>query len=214
MGALHRLGLLGDVHAEDRRLEGALRLFEAERIDTLLCVGDIVDGAGSVDRCCALLRGAGALSVRGNHERWLLEATMRDLPDATPRSSLASSSVELLAALPATLELETARGTLLLCHGMGDDDMHGVKPHDDGYALEVHDALQAVIRASRTAVVVAGHTHERMARTVGGVLLVNPGTLHRGFRSGAAVLDLERGELAFHDIDEHGALGASSRVRV
>ncbi|MFZ4735348.1 MAG: hypothetical protein ACOYM9_05365, partial [Bradymonadia bacterium] len=46
-----RLGLLGDIHAEDHRPTTALAVFREEGVGAILAVGDIVDGSGDVDRC-------------------------------------------------------------------------------------------------------------------------------------------------------------------
>jgi hypothetical protein len=54
---LERIGLIGDVHTEDARLERAIRELVARGAERLLCVGDIVDGPGDLARCCDLLRG-------------------------------------------------------------------------------------------------------------------------------------------------------------
>ena len=67
-----KLGLIGDVHAEDDALAQALAHFREERVDHVLCVGDIADGQGDLERCVALLEEVKALTVRGNHDRWLL----------------------------------------------------------------------------------------------------------------------------------------------
>jgi predicted phosphodiesterase len=72
---LARLGLLGDLHAEDAALALALQVFADEGVEQVLSVGDIVDGPGSVERCCELLATAGAAAVRGNHELKLACAT-------------------------------------------------------------------------------------------------------------------------------------------
>jgi predicted phosphodiesterase len=69
---IRRFGAIGDVHAEDGLLRAALSHLESAGVDALLCVGDIVDGRGDVDACCTLLAEHGVLSVRGNHERWML----------------------------------------------------------------------------------------------------------------------------------------------
>jgi hypothetical protein len=46
LGAV-RIGLIGDVHAEDGFLEIALNHLQALRVDVCLCVGDVVDGLGA-----------------------------------------------------------------------------------------------------------------------------------------------------------------------
>ncbi len=55
-----------------------LAAFADLSLDAVLCVGDVVDGGGDADRCCALLSAAAVSTVRGNHDRWFLEDTMRD----------------------------------------------------------------------------------------------------------------------------------------
>ena len=200
-----RLGLVGDIHAEDERLAAALAVFRAEGADRTLFVGDVVDGLGDVDRCCGLLAAAGALGVRGNHDRWMLAGRVRDLPRAHRLEDLAAQTVAFLEALPPVRELDTPLGLLLLCHGVGEDDMQRLRPDDDGYALASNDALTALIDAGRHALVVGGHTHERMVRRFGGLVFVNAGTLARDATPCCAVLDLADRRVRFYDLDEPAA---------
>jgi predicted phosphodiesterase len=88
-----RIGILGDVHAEDGLLERAIRELRARGAETILCVGDLADGQGDLDRCCDLLRQHDVLTVRGNHDRWLLSDLAKDLSDpaVTKRASPTSS---------------------------------------------------------------------------------------------------------------------------
>ena len=109
MGRLKRFAVVGDVHAEDESLAAVLDA--SAGTDAILCVGDVVDGHGDADRCCALLEDAGAIVVRGNHERWLLRSEMRSLPDATDVAQLSERSLAWLSSLPSTLELTTLSGT-------------------------------------------------------------------------------------------------------
>lgn len=199
-----RLGLLGDIHAEDRHLAAALGVFRAEGVDAILAVGDIVDGRGDVDRCVALLQEHRVLSVRGNHERWLLKNEMRILPEAHSLKRVSAATAGFLEALPAVLSLETAAGELLLCHGVGDDDMVRLGPDDEGYALACIDELQRILGAPAIRFVVAGHTHRRMVRAFarsGGAPLafVNAGTLRHGYDPCFAILDVHHG-VEFFDL--------------
>jgi len=197
-----RWGLVGDIHAEDERLAAALDLFRTEGMERVLFVGDVVDGVGDVDRCCALLASAGALGVRGNHDRWLLADTMRELPHAHARAELAPQSLALLEALPAVRELATPLGLALLCHGIGEHDMRRLNPDDDGYALECNDALTELVEARRHALVIGGHTHLRMVRRFGDLVFVNPGTLARDAVPCCAVLDFDARSVRFYDLDD------------
>lgn len=189
------LGLIGDVHAEDERLDAALAALRAERVDLVLCTGDLVDGHGDVDRACALLGEGRVVTVRGNHDRWIRDDTQRGLPRAHRMTQLAPASIDLLKSLPPTHSLELDGGRLLLCHGVGEDDMQRLKPEDRGYALASNDALLKVLFDASVSLMICGHTHvpmvRRFERASGKppLVVVNPGTLARDDAPGFAVLD-------------------------
>jgi putative phosphoesterase len=197
---LRRVGLVGDIHAEDVKLEAALRHLEAEAVEAILSVGDVVDGPGDPDRCCELLERHGVLAVRGNHDRWLLAGEMRELPRAHLREDLDPRSIERLATLPASQRLDTEAGALLLCHGLDDDDMARLLPWDEGYALESNDSLQRLVASGAFSVVAGGHTHRRMVRNVGGMVFVNAGTLLTEAEPCFALLDFGKRKVQFHEL--------------
>jgi predicted phosphodiesterase len=198
MSAWSRLGLLGDVHTEHKRLELALRFLRSHQVDATLCVGDVADGTGDLAECCRLLAESSVLCVRGNHDRWLLEGTMRELSDATPVAGLTTEVRSFLSSLPPTRTLETISGELLLCHGLGENDMARLLPDDFGYALESNDELHALLAAKRWSVVVGGHTHRRMVRRFGELTVINAGTLYRHHEPGFGLLDLKARSVEFY----------------
>ena len=197
--SLSLVGLLGDVHAQQYRLDAALELFDELGVDAVLCVGDIADGPGDLDKCCTLLDQGGVHTVRGNHERWLLADSMRQLPDAHRSADLSQKTLSFLAGLPATRDFMTERGPLLLCHGLGEDDMNGIKPDDHGYGLQVNDVLQSLIAGGRYRFVVNGHTHVRMVRRFGQMTIINAGTLLGDHDPCVAVADFARGDVIYYD---------------
>jgi predicted phosphodiesterase len=210
-----RLGLLGDVHAEDERLAAAFDIFEAEKVDQILCVGDVADGRGDLARCCALLHERNALTVAGNHERWLLRDTVRTLPHAHVRHALDASTLTYLEELPKTREVPTPLGMLLLCHGVGTNDMQQLRADDEGYGLHCNHDLAHLLRDNKYALVVGGHTHQRMVRRFHGkelglpggasLIFVNPGTLTRTDSPCCAVLDLDAGCVRFFALEDPAA---------
>ncbi len=193
---LRRLGLIGDVHAEDVLLECALRFLEAEGLDVIACTGDVPDGGGDIDRSCALLREHDVLTVSGNHDRWLLAGEHASLRDAT--RDLEPESRAFLASLPETMLLPTPRGGALLCHGVGEDDMAVLRPDTRGYALGAIPELRELMLDPDVSYMLGGHTHQSMVRRFVGVSVVNAGTLHRRYAPGFCIVDFAAEEVAHY----------------
>lgn len=198
---IRRFGAIGDVHGEDRFLAAAIERLDALGVDAVLAVGDVVDGRGDVERCVRLLQSRGALVVRGNHERWLLAGTMRQLPFATTSGELSDAVQAWLASLPATRTLDTSFGRLLLCHGVGEDDMTRLLPEDEGPVLTSNAALQDVL-ASGAELMVCGHTHRPMVRSIFGLVVINAGTLDRHDAPGFVHVDLDAKLARFFDLED------------
>lgn len=173
-----RIGMIGDIHAEHERLAIAITSVIAAGADRIVCTGDVVDGRGSADECVSILAGRDVVCVRGNHERWFLDGQ-------TICTTVTDASRRWLAALPKTSVIDTSLGRLVVCHGVGLDDM----------ALVVADAR----------VVVAGHTHMRDVRAVTALgrqmRWINPGALTDDRDPGWAMLDCDARTVTFWDID-------------
>jgi predicted phosphodiesterase len=85
---------------------------------------------------------------------------------------------------------------------VGEDDMQRLRPDDDDYAIRWNDPLQAMLRDGAHALMVGGHTHERMVRGFEELVVINAGTLAREQSdAGVVVLDLGAGEATFHAFD-------------
>jgi len=195
---LRRIGAIGDIHCEDAALDRALSFFDRAGVDLVVSVGDVVDGYGDADRCCELLMERGVVTVRGNHERWLLLGEMRTLPDAT--ADVTAEHRAFLASLPAVQELDTVAGKLMLCHGVGEDDMASLNPDTSGYGLMAIPSLKELMVREDLAFMLGGHTHRRMVREFSGLTVINAGTLHRDFEPCVALLDLGALFVEFHDV--------------
>lgn len=191
-----RFGLIGDVHAEDERFGVAISAFAREKVDRILCCGDLVDGHGDVDRTCSTLALHGVTTVRGNHDRWIREDELRTLPNAHRMTELSPLSIEMLKTLPRTVLIDVPGGKLLLCHGVGENDMCCLRDFDTGYALASNDDLLKVLFDASITIMVGGHTHAPMVRSFErgagkpALVVVNAGTLAREDDPGFAILDV------------------------
>jgi predicted phosphodiesterase len=204
--ALKRIGVIGDIHAEHTHLESALATLEERRVELVVATGDIADGKGSVDACCELLKAHGVVTVRGNHDRWLLAGTSRDLLDATVLAELSESSRAFLQRLPPMIELSTVQGVALLCHGIGPNDMAKVGPDDFGNAIETNDELQYLLRSGAFRWLINGHSHRRMVRAFPGLTVINAGTLRREHTPGFIEVDFEQGAVFAFEFAADGSI--------
>jgi putative phosphoesterase len=212
--SLERIGIVGDIHAETIRLEIALHFLHKKQVDCILCVGDVVDGLGNVDACCELLRENEVLIVRGNHDRWFTESDMRDLPEATQGDDVSATSKSFIKLLPPTRTLETIAGRLLLCHGLGANDMQRLTADDYGYALEVMEELHTLIRNREYQFVVNGHTHRRMVRQFKHLSIINAGTLYYAHNPCIAIADFQANQVQFYDFQEHDLVQSSELEKI
>lgn len=206
-----RIGLLGDVHADDVMLARALHLLMKRRVDKILCTGDLADGPGSLDRCCQLLIEHEVHAVRGNHDRWLIEGMYRASGNATQPADIHQTTREYVAALPPTMTIATPAGPLLLCHGLGEDDLFRLPEATP--QPEVAARLDDFVCTTDVKLVVNGHVHRAFARAWHDMVFVNAGTVSRRFGPAALVLDLAAGWVtcARFDLDD-SAIGTTART--
>lgn len=189
--SVRRLGLIGDVHAEHRRLDAALEHLLGSGVDAVCCTGDVADGAGDVDACCKLLAAADVLCVAGNHDRWLLADRMRNVPYAHRLCELSPFSCDFIESLPPTRTIATKLGDALLCHGVGENDMRKVWPGTVRMPIERSPELDALIDLGQTRFVINGHLHYRVIVNFEQLALLNAGTLKGEHRPGVSVVDFD-----------------------
>ncbi len=188
---IKRLGVIGDVHAEDERLSQALAHLDEMNLDELVCTGDIVDGAGCPNESVKLLKSAGAHTVRGNHDRWVMEDKARHVPDAHHLDDLHDETHEYLSNLPTQVRLETVNGALLLCHGVADNDLKKVWPGTERMDIERSSELDEIINDGYYRYLINGHMHFRTLMHFHGLTLINAGTLRGIHWPGFSMIDFE-----------------------
>ena len=146
---MERIGIIGDVHAEHKRLETALRVLRDEQVDVVLCTGDLADGRGDLDACCSMLKDAGVLVVAGNHDRWFLEEKVRHVEGAHFRHLVNASTVDFIAGLPRTRSVDTAFGEVILCHGVLDNDLAKIWPGSENTSCRRSSELDLLLLQRR-----------------------------------------------------------------
>ncbi len=206
---VRRIGLLGDVHAEDALLAHALAFLRTQDVDAIFCTGDLVDGEGCVDACVRLLQEHDTVCVRGNHDRWLLDNRVRNVPDAHRRETLSSQTVEFLESLPSQVEFQTPLGPGLLCHGVADDDLAKVWPGSKRMPAERNETLDEMLASNTLRFLINGHMHYRSLVYFQSMTLINAGTLKSAHRPGFSMVDFDHQRIDAFEFSD----GACTQVR-
>jgi predicted phosphodiesterase len=233
-----RIALLADIHGNPIALEAVIQDIQAQGVDAYWILGDIVaighDPNGVLERLTALPE---ARFVRGNTDRYVVtgERPPPTFEEVQADPSLLPQFVEVirdlawtqgvvtvggwlawLAALPPQARLTLPDGTRLLA-------VHAAPGRDDGPGL--HPGLsEAELKASLSGceadLVCVGHTHWPLDVNVGGVRLVNPGSVSNPWsldlRASYAILEAgKRGyqiKQRYVDYDHQAVIAAVQRV--
>ncbi len=168
-----RLGILADLHGNAPAVSAVLDALRQEKVDRLLVAGDLVGYYPLVNETLDLLREWPAEVVLGNHDAYLLGR----LPCSDERRHaygldvvdrlILPAHLDWLRTLPFERRLTYGGRRLLLCHGSP------AGPEDYVFPDRADWSVFADLDVD---VVVLGHTHRPLSRTLGTMLIVNPGS--------------------------------------
>ncbi|MBV7408952.1 MULTISPECIES: metallophosphoesterase [Roseobacteraceae] len=175
-----KFAVLADIHGNSFALDAVLHDMDVLGVTEAVNLGDLfsgpIDAAGTAD----LLMERSFPSVRGNHDRYLLEQERADMgpTDQVAFDQLSAEALDWLGALPTS---RTVFGDVFLCHGtpMSDTTYWLERVEADGTvraaSLEEVAAEAGDVDAS---LILCGHTHTpRCVRLPDGRAIVNPGSV-------------------------------------
>jgi diadenosine tetraphosphatase ApaH/serine/threonine PP2A family protein phosphatase len=177
-----RFAAIADIHGNAGALEAVLADIAAQGIATadIVNLGDCLSGPLEAGRTADILVPLQLVTVRGNHDRYLVEHAAGDMHEweADAFSQLTAQHVDWLRSLPFDAVF---RDVAYLCHA---------RPQDDGtYWLEQvtqegrvvlrdQSEIEAWADGIRQPLILCGHTHvPRLVRLADGRLIVNPGSV-------------------------------------
>ncbi|MBJ3783445.1 metallophosphoesterase family protein [Devosia sediminis] len=175
-----RIAVISDVHGNVPALDAVLADMARQQFDAVLCLGDHVSGpmdpAGAAERIMA----SGAVSIRGNHDRWVVDTSLRGA-GAVDRLARETLNEAQLAWLSGLLPTTTLGDELFACHGTPtDDETPWLDNFYNGRSSVLPGEAEVAIHAAGIGaeVILCGHTHiARTLRLSDGRLLVNPGSV-------------------------------------
>lgn len=198
--AIKTAGIIGDVHAEDLTLTNVVTFLKDRGVDVICCTGDLCDGYGSSENVISFIRKSKIQCVRGNHDLWCITDEMRDLPGAVESATLSILSQQYLRQMPYVIVLDSIFGPVLLCHGILNNVMGRVVEDDNEEKLESNFSFQEFMSGDYPRLLINGHSHRRMVKSVGGKIIINAGTLHRDHYPCVSVVDFENRVVAFYPV--------------
>ena len=161
-----RVAVVSDVHSNLHALEAVLAALEADPVDELWSLGDVVGYGPRPNECCELVRARASHSLCGNHDLaargglGLLEFSgVAGIAAAWTREVLDETNLEWLR----SLEPQGARHGVRLFHGSARDPVWE-------YVL-TDEAAAATLLATEEQVVLVGHSHAALYVTLHGASL-------------------------------------------
>lgn len=174
------LGLISDVHANAVALDAVLDELRRQRVDKVVCLGDLVGYGPAPNETIERVREERLLCMLGAaDERIAFDFARQPLPrkgvgDATlewTREVLDPRHVAWLRELPVQRRLTTPVGRLRAFHGTAEDPAARTELNIDPVSL------MRLLERHRCRILVAGGSHVPYFRRIGAGVAVNPGSV-------------------------------------
>jgi putative phosphoesterase len=174
-----RIAVVADIHGNVRALRAVMDDIKQLAPDTVVNLGDCVSGPLEAAETADVLMSLAWTTIRGNHDRWLLEKTPETMgrSDAAAFAELKNHHHAWLSTLDDTATVED----IFLCHGTpGSDTTYLLETvqEDGNVRLATQAEIGRRLGSEHAPVILCGHTHvPRFARLTDGRTVINPGSV-------------------------------------
>lgn len=176
-----RIAVLSDIHANVFALQAVLNNLHARGADYIVNLGDTLYGPIAPKATYDLLMQHPVLSICGNQDRAIFEATADDRAmNPTMAFVLDELGVEPLAWMRSLPPVHALTEAVFLCHGApANDCTYLLEDISTGTPqIQSEAAILAELTSVPASLVLCGHSHiPRMVRLASGQLVVNPGSV-------------------------------------
>lgn len=171
---------IADIHGNHLALQAVLADIERLGISRIVNLGDSFSGPLEAGKTADLLLPLNALTVRGNHDRALIDRPAADMGDWERPSiaQLSEAHLDWIRALPFSAVLDDEA---YLCHATPrDDNSYWMETlsKDGIFHLKPLEEIEALAEGIDYPLILCGHSHiARSVQLSDGRLIVNPGSV-------------------------------------
>jgi putative phosphoesterase len=182
-----RIVLISDIHGNLPALEAVLEAIKHQRINRVICLGDVCTLGPQPKEVIARLRTLQCPCIMGNHESALLnpkEAANYHIPPPLHPTlqwcadQLDNEEWEYLSSFKPSLDLSLGEKTSLFCyHGSPKSNVENL------LSTTPVEELNRLLSDQTATVMAGGHTHLQMLRQHMGTFIINPGSVGCPFKN-------------------------------
>ncbi|WP_337269042.1 metallophosphoesterase family protein [Oryzifoliimicrobium ureilyticus] len=175
-----RFAAIADIHGNIDALDAVIADIRSQRVGDIVNLGDFFSSPLEAGKTADRLMTLGFPSVRGNHDRYLLQNDRSKMhaSDAVAFDQLSAQHLKWLSQIPSHL---IWRDDIFLCHATPEDDetywLHTVA-RDGLVCTRPLPEIEAFASGLQQSLILCAHTHMPCAvRLSDGRLIVNPGSV-------------------------------------
>ena len=172
-----KIAVISDIHANIYALMSALEDIDNEKVDTIICLGDLVGYGPHPNEVVSTIRRRNIICLKGNYDSSVVDNEYSFIREnSINRFSLPWAVNELreenrvfLDNLPSTISLNIAKKNILFVHG---------SPNKiNEYLLENGENTSEIMKSLKEDILVCAHTHLPCAKEFGNKLFINCGSI-------------------------------------
>jgi predicted phosphodiesterase len=175
-----RFAVIADIHGNAFALKAVLADMDRLGIETAVNLGDFFSGPLDAAGTAAMLMERNFVSIRGNHDRHLIEQSPADMgpSDRTAFNQLGKAHLDWISDLPQTCVIHD---DVFACHGTPDSDntywLERVE-QDGTVRSATLSEMEKQGQGIEASLILCAHTHiPRCVRLSDGRMIVNPGSV-------------------------------------
>ncbi|AZR73185.1 YfcE family phosphodiesterase [Anoxybacter fermentans] len=202
-----RLAVIADIHANIYALEEVLKDIETQKVDKIICVGDLVGYATFPNEVINLIRKKEILTIQGNYDESVAEDLLacgcdykdpKDLERAGmslvwSQENVTPENKEWLKNLPKEYRMKIEGKDVYI--------VHGSPRKNNEYLYADNEAIFEILDQYSFDILICGHTHKPYFKVVDNRCIVNAGSVgkskHGNPRATYVILDITRDSIDY-----------------